>query len=75
MTKLHVLLAMDVALAALVGADLRKTLRTGRARGRFGTITREKRPEKFWRYVYASYVLLAACAGVFLWIVIAPQTL
>jgi len=74
-SRLHILLLMDVALAALVGADLRKTLRTGRARGRGGTITRQRRPEKYWRYVYASYAVLAACAGLFLWILIAPQTL
>jgi len=66
---------VDLALATFVAIDLRKTLRTGRARGRFGTITREKRPARYWRYVYASYVVLAACAGVFLWILIAPQTL
>jgi hypothetical protein len=66
---------MDLALAAFVAIDLWKTLRTGRARGRFGTITREGRPERYWRYVYASYVVLAACAGAFLWILIAPETL
>jgi len=74
-TKLHVLLLMDVALAALVSVDLARTLRTGRARSRLGTITREMRPERFWRYIYASHVVLAACAGLFLRIVIAPQTL
>jgi len=73
--RLELLLLMDVALAAFVGADLWKTLRTGRARGRGGTVTRAKRPEKYWRYVYASYAVLAACAVVFLWILIAPQSL
>jgi len=66
---------MDVALAALVDADLRKTLRTGRARGRTATIARQRRPQKYWCYVYASYAVLAACAGLFLWILIAPQML
>ena len=75
MVRLQALLLMDVALAAFVGADLWQTLRTGRARGKGGTITREKRPKKYWRYVYASYVVLAACAGLFLWILIAPETL
>jgi hypothetical protein len=75
MTRLQVLLLMNTAAAALVGLDLRKTLRTGRARGRLGTITRAKRPERYWRYVYASYAVLAASAGLFLWILIAPQTL
>ena len=75
MSRLNVLLLMDIALAAMVGTDLIRTLRTGRARGRGGTITRQRRPEKYWRYVYASYAVLAACAGVFLWILIAPQSL
>ena len=66
---------MDVGLACFVGLDLARTLRTGRARGRGGTITRAKRPQRFWRYVYASWVVLAACAGLFLWILIAPETL
>ncbi|HEV3176183.1 MAG TPA: hypothetical protein VGZ72_09355 [Stellaceae bacterium] len=75
MTHAHLLLLMDVALAAFVGFDLRRTLRTGLARGRGGTITRQKRPEKYWRYVYSSYAMLAACAGLFLWILIAPESL
>jgi hypothetical protein len=74
-THPQALLLLDAGLATLVGADLMRTLRTGRARGRGGIITRKGRPEKFWRYVYASYVLLAVCAGLFLWIVIAPETL
>ena len=75
MLRTQLLLLMDVALAAFVGADLWRTLRTGRARGRFGTIKRETRPEKYWRYVCASYAVLAICAGVFLWILVAPQSL
>jgi hypothetical protein len=34
--------------SAAVSADLVHTLRTGRARDRGGTITRQKRPEKYW---------------------------
>ena len=75
MSRAHILLLLDVALAAFVSVDLMRTLRTGRARGRGGIITRKGRPQKYWRYVYASYVVLAACAGLFLWIVIAPQSL
>ena len=74
MVRPQILMLMDMALAAFVGADLLRTLRTGRARGKGGTITRAKRPKKYWRYVYASYAMLAACAGVFLWILIAPQS-
>jgi len=65
----------DAALAVLVAADLAWTLRSGRARGRFGTITRRGQPKRFWRYVYSSYVVLAFCAAVFLWVLIAPQSL
>lgn len=75
MARVHVLLLMDAMLAAFVGIDLARALRTGRARGRGGTITREKRPQRFWRYVYASCAVLAACVGLFLWILIAPETL
>jgi len=68
------LLLTDVGLAALVGIDLIRALRSGRARGRGGTITREGRPKKFRRYIYADWALLAACAGVLVWILIAPET-
>jgi len=69
------ILIPDAALAVLVAADLAWTLRSGRARGRFGTITRRGQPKRFWRYVYSSYVVLAFCAVVFLWVLIAPQSL
>ncbi|HKF73483.1 MAG TPA: hypothetical protein VKB68_17140 [Stellaceae bacterium] len=69
------ILIPDAALAVLVAADLAWTLRSGRARGRFGTITRRGQPKRFWRYVYSSYVVLAFCAAVFLWVLIAPQSL
>lgn len=74
MPRAQFLLLIDVALAAFVSVDLIRALRTGRARGRGGTITRRGRPEKFWRHIYASYAVLAACAGILLWILIAPQT-
>jgi len=61
-------------LSAAVSADLVHTLRTGRARGRGGTITRHKRPKKYWRYVYADYAVLVLCAVALLWILISPET-
>ena len=64
-----------LALAALVAVDIVRTLKTGRARGRGGIVTRKGRPQKYWRYVYASYVMLAICAGLLLWALIAPETL
>ena len=70
----HNLLLLDLGVAALVALDLVRTLRTGRARGRFGTITRKARPARFWRYVYSSYVFLAGCAAVFIWILVRPAT-
>ena len=69
------ILLIDVALAVLVAGDLVRTLRTGRARGRFGTITRRGQPKRFWRYVYGSWAVLAFCAVLFLWILIAPDSL
>ena len=71
----YVTVVVVLSLAALVAADLVRTLKTGRARGRGGIITRKGRPQKYWRYVYASYVMLAVCAGLLLWVLIAPETL
>ena len=75
MTRPQLLLLIDISLALFVGADLARALRTGRARGRGGFITRKGRPQKFWRHVYASYAVLAFCAALFLWILIAPESL
>ena len=65
---------LDLLLSALVAADLARTLRTGRARGRGGIITRQKRPEKYWRYVYASCVVLVVCAVVLVWAIVSPDS-
>jgi hypothetical protein len=51
-----------------------RTLRTGRARGRGGTITRQKRPERYWRYVYGSCAVLLFCAVVLLWAIVSPES-
>jgi hypothetical protein len=56
MHRLNTLFLLVTALAAF---DLFRTLRTGRARGRWsGTITREGQPKRFWRYVYSGCAVL-----------------
>jgi hypothetical protein len=69
------LAALGILLVAvLVGVDLMRTLQTGRARGRTGTMTKARQPERYWRYVYASCGFLALCAAALLWIMISPET-
>jgi hypothetical protein len=69
------LVALGILLvAALVGADLVRTLRTGRAHARTSTITKAKQRERFWRYVYASYAVLVLCGAALLWVMISPGT-
>jgi hypothetical protein len=73
MTVRH-LIVLVLLLSVLVGLDLFRTLRTGRARGRVSNITRKGRPEKYWRYVYASCAVLVLCAVALLWMIISPET-
>jgi hypothetical protein len=61
-------------LSVLVGLDLARTLRTGRARGRASNITLQGQPERYWRYVYASCAILALCAVALLWMIVSPGT-
>ncbi|HEY4407916.1 MAG TPA: hypothetical protein VGN55_24965 [Xanthobacteraceae bacterium] len=63
-----------VLAAVFVGADLVRTLQTGRARARTGTVTKARQPERYRRYVYASCGLLVLCAAALLWIMISPAT-
>jgi hypothetical protein len=72
--KPQVALVLALVLAALVGGDLARTLRTGRAHGKFGTITRAKQPGRFWRYVYGDYAVLVLCAVMLLWALISPAS-
>jgi hypothetical protein len=58
---------MALGLAALVTVDLVKALRTGKARGRGGTITREGRSALFKRQVIGDVIVLLFCAGVVVW--------
>jgi hypothetical protein len=69
------LLFLDLAVAILVVWDLVRALKTGRARGRWGTITRAHQPERFWRYIYQSYALLAFLAATCVWVLVWPDSL
>ena len=69
------LLFLDLAVAILVSWDLVHALKTGRARGKRGTITRAHQPERFWRYIYSSYAVLAFLAVTFVWVLIWPDSL
>ena len=70
------LLLMDCALAAGVGFDLFRVLRTGRAHTWMnGTATREHQPGRYWRYVYQGWAMLLACVGVFIWAYLWPDSL
>jgi len=72
--SVHVLIVLDLLLALMVGLDLVQTLRTGRAHGRGGIITRKGRPQKFWRYVYASCAVLTLCGVALVWILLSPES-
>ena len=74
MHQSQLIILLNLLLSAAVSADLVFTLRTGRARGRGGTITKQKRPKKYWRYIYANCALLVLCAVVLLWVLISPET-
>ena len=71
-TKAALLLAL--CLGARVGADLVRTLRTGRVHGKDGIMTRGGQPRRFWRYVYGDYAVLALCAVILLWLMIPPES-
>jgi hypothetical protein len=64
MAKTSLLLLLYVLLTAMVTYDLVRTLRTGKARGRGGTVTRKGRPGLFKRYVIADVFMLVLCAAV-----------
>jgi hypothetical protein len=61
-------------LAAGVSFDLFRTLRTGRAHTRTTTATRAHQPARYWRYVYADYVVLASCLVILLWAILWPDS-
>jgi hypothetical protein len=74
MQRSTIIILLALGVAAMQTADLVVALRTGRARGRGGTITRKGRPRRFWRYIYSAYALLLLCAGAILWALISPQS-
>ena len=72
MHQSQLIVLLNLGLGAVVAADLVRALRTGRARGRSGFITKQKRPELYWRHVYGSCAVLVFCAVVLLWAIISP---
>jgi hypothetical protein len=58
------LITWGLILAAIVSFDLVRTLRTGRAHGKFDIITRKGNPGRFQRYVYADWLALGLVVGV-----------
>lgn len=68
------LILVSCLLAAWVTIDLTRTLKTGRAHGRFAVFTLKKQPARFWRYVYANYVVLALCFAAVCWAVFWPDS-
>jgi hypothetical protein len=72
MNRLNILFFVVIAYAAF---DLFRTLRSGRAHGRrSGTITRKGQPERFWRYVYAGWAVLAFFVAAFVWATVWPDS-
>jgi hypothetical protein len=67
-------IALDLVLGACVSADLVRTLRTGRAHGKFGIIRRQTRPDKYRRYVYGDCAVLVLCAVGIVWAIVSPES-
>jgi len=69
-------LLLDGLVAVYAAFDLIRTLKSGRARTWMdGTATREHQPERFWRYVYGGWAVLALCAIGFFWALLWPDSL
>src|SRR5262249_26333062 len=73
MDRPHLLLLLVICLGLWIAFDLYRTLRTGLAHGRLGTITR-KQERRFKRYVWSDWLMLALCAAVILWLLISPDS-
>jgi len=74
MQRSTIIILLALGVAAMQTADLLVALRTGRARGRGGAITRKGQPRRFWRHVYSACAVLLLCAGAILWALISPQS-
>ena len=61
--------------ATYAGFDLIRTLRTGRARTRITTVTREHQPARYWRYVYSGIAVLVFFVAAFVWATLWPDSL
>jgi hypothetical protein len=70
MTSKDILLFAAVSLGVFISFDVTTAIRTGRARGKFGTITRARRPDAFRRYIIGDVIVLAFCLGVTIWLAI-----
>jgi hypothetical protein len=64
------LLIAALGLCALISYDITKTVRTGNARGRTGTIKRATRPDAFRDYIIGDVIGLALCIGVAIWAIV-----
>ena len=73
MQRPHGIILLALALAVLVIFALVRTLRTGRAHGKFGIIYRKQAP-RFQRYVFSNWIVLALCVATILWALIWPET-
>ncbi len=68
------IILLGLGLAAFVAVDLVRTIRSGRARGKFAGVTRKAQPAWLRRYLFADWLVLALCAGVILLALIRPET-
>ena len=67
-TRISVIVTALVV-SAMVFEDLASAIRSGRARGPDGAITRKGQPE-FRRHIHSDYVFLGLCAVAILWALI-----
>ena len=75
MARQNLLILIALALAVFVGFDLIRTIRTGRGLpSRIGTTVTRKQPQRFRRYLYGDWIVLAFCVALILWALIRPET-
>ena len=75
MARAQIVILVALVLAAFVGFDLVRTIRTGRGLpNRITTRVTRKQPARFRRYLYADWIALAFCFALILWALIRPET-
>jgi hypothetical protein len=74
MHRSDTIILLALGLAAFVTFDLMRTIRSGRAHGKYGIIRQKGQPNRFRRYVYADWIVLVLCAGAIVWALISPET-